>query len=140
MENKTIIFEIKGKPVAKQSVKFTRSGMRYTPKHITEYSNWVKLSFMQAYKDFTPFETPLRVELDVSFEIPKSFSKKKKSEALDGILKPIVKPDCDNISKNILDSLNGLVWVDDKQVTELIIKKKYGLKSLVIVKIESDFK
>ena len=140
MENKTINFIIEGKPIAKQSVKFARSGMRYTPKHITEYLNWVKLSFVQAYKNFTLFETPLRVELDVSFEIPKSFSKKKKSEALEGILKPVVKPDCDNISKNILDSLNGLVWVDDKQVTELIVKKKYSLKSFVIVKIEPDFK
>lgn len=32
----------------------------------------------------------------------------------------------DNIAKIILDSLNGLAYLDDKQVTKLVIWKKYG--------------
>lgn len=135
MERKTINFTIEGKPVAKQSVKFTRSGMRYTPKHMIEYSNWVKLSFTQAYKDFKPLTTPLRVRLYVAFEIPKSFSESKRLQALMDEIRPTVKPDCDNISKNILDSLNGLAWLDDKQIVELSVYKAYEEKSCVVVEI-----
>ena len=33
--------------------------------------------------------------------------------------------DIDNFSKGILDALNTVVWHDDDQVVELIIKKRY---------------
>lgn len=135
MERKTINFTIEGKPVAKQSVKFTRSGMRYTPKHIVEYSNLVKSSFMQAYKSFKPLETPLKVRLYVAYEIPKSFSENKRFKALIDEIRPTVKPDCDNVSKNILDSLNGLAWLDDKQIVELSVYKAYEEKPFVDVEI-----
>ena len=38
---------------------------------------------------------------------------------------PVCKPDVDNIGKIALDALNGLAWTDDKQVTALIVRKKY---------------
>ena len=34
------------------------------------------------------------------------------------------KPDADNIAKAILDSLNGVAWRDDSQVSELIVRKR----------------
>lgn len=33
------------------------------------------------------------------------------------------KPDCDNISKLVLDALKGIAWVDDAQVTSLRVIK-----------------
>ena len=33
------------------------------------------------------------------------------------------KPDADNLAKAVLDSLNGLIWVDDAQVCELSVSK-----------------
>lgn len=39
---------------------------------------------------------------------------------------PTVKPDTDNISKIILDALNGLAYYDDNQVTDLTIYKLYA--------------
>lgn len=39
---------------------------------------------------------------------------------------PTVKPDTDNISKIILDALNGLAYYDDNQVTDLTIYKQYA--------------
>ena len=39
---------------------------------------------------------------------------------------PTVKPDADNISKIILDALNGLAYYDDNQVTDLTIYKLYA--------------
>ena len=41
-------------------------------------------------------------------------------------LLPLKKPDCDNIAKIILDSLNGVLYDDDKQITSIIVYKKYS--------------
>lgn len=40
---------------------------------------------------------------------------------------PTKKPDADNVSKIILDALNGLAYHDDSQVVELTVKKKFAL-------------
>ena len=136
-----IEFEIKGKVKAKQSVKFTTNGIKYTPSDIKEYANWVKLCFMSTYKTWNIqnfANKPLKVIINVYMPIPKSFSKKKYEQALKGEIRPVVKPDCDNIAKNINDALNGIVYPDDKQITCLTVNKFYSESELVRVKI-SDF-
>ena len=41
-------------------------------------------------------------------------------------IKPTRKPDLDNIAKSILDSLNGIAWNDDSQITNIWISKHYA--------------
>lgn len=38
---------------------------------------------------------------------------------------PTIKPDIDNIAKQILDALNGIAWKDDAQVVRLTVQKRY---------------
>ena len=45
------------------------------------------------------------------------------------------KPDCDNIAKIILDSLNGIAFKDDNQVSKLEVNKVYGTEDKVEVEI-----
>ena len=45
---------------------------------------------------------------------------------LDKVIRPTKKPDVDNITKSILDSLNGIAYKDDSQVTGLEVMKEYG--------------
>ena len=133
-----IEFEIKGKVKAKQSIKFTTNGIKYTPGDIKEYANWVKLCFMNTYQtwDIQNFANKaLQVIIDVYMPIPKSFSKNKCEQALKGEIRPTVKPDCDNIAKNINDALNGIVYPDDKQITCLTVNKFYAASEYVRVKI-----
>ena len=52
--------------------------------------------------------------------------KKQKELIENNELFPTVKPDSDNISKIILDALNGLAYYDDNQVTDLTIYKLYA--------------
>lgn len=136
-----IEFEIKGKVKAKQSVKFTHAGIKYTPKDIVEYSNFVKMSFINAYpawniQDFA--DKPLKAEISVYMPMPKSFSKVKQEQALKGLLRPTVKPDCDNIAKNINDALNGIVYPDDKQIVSLTVNKYYSENEFVKVCVKSE--
>ena len=60
------------------------------------------------------------------FAIPKSFSKKKQKEALEGTIRPLTKPDADNIAKIICDALNDIAYKDDTQIIELTITKQYA--------------
>jgi Holliday junction resolvase RusA-like endonuclease len=132
-------FIIEGKAKPKQSFRYTRQGFKYTPRDVKQYARDVQYSFAAKYPQWLPsmfFEKPLRVEIEVYKQMPKSFSKIKKQRALAGEIRPLVKPDCDNISKNILDALNGVVYPDDKQIVELTIKKFYSEDEFVNIRIE----
>lgn len=105
-----------------------------------EYANLVKLSFINKYPewDIANFtDKPLKAEIDVFMPVPQSYSKKKTEQALNNEIRPTVKPDCDNIAKNINDALNGIVYPDDKQIVSLMVNKFYGNSEQVRIKIES---
>ena len=110
-------FKIPGKAQAKQRPRMGRSGVVYTPKETMIYENYVRMCYSDYAKQFgwTPYETQIRAEIEVLVQVPKSDSKVKKKAKLEGEMRPTVKPDCDNLAKSILDSLNGLAYQDDKQ-------------------------
>lgn len=39
---------------------------------------------------------------------------------------PITRPDLDNLQKKLLDGFNGILWVDDSQIVESHVKKRYA--------------
>ena len=119
---------IEGKPVPQLRPRATRIGNSirlYDPKTTTDYKNLVKWTAKQQWKQ-KPLECPLVVELDIYRQIPKSTSKKRRKLKNERVIRPVVKPDIDNYSKGILDSLNGIVYKDDSQVVSLIANKYYS--------------
>ena len=130
-----IKFNIPGKVQAKQRPRFNGK-FAYTPKQTVEYENWVKTCFFNKYKGNQPFEKPLQVKIIAYYEIPKSTSKKKRQQMLENKIFPTVKPDTDNIAKSILDSLNGITYLDDKQVVKLEVQKYYSQVPSVAVIIK----
>ena len=76
--------------------------------------------------DFELLDEPLRVEIDIYREIPKSWTAKKHKQAVDREIYPTSKNDIDNLSKPIMDSATGVVWKDDGCVVELESKKVYS--------------
>lgn len=129
-----IDFEIPGKVQAKQRPRFN-GRFAYTPEKTLEYENWVKTCYSMKYP-VMQLTGPLKVTIITYFAIPKSTSKKKAKQMLDYEILPTVKPDTDNIAKSILDSLNGIAYLDDKQVVNLQVEKYYAETSSVSVKIE----
>lgn len=126
---------IQGKVQAKQRVRLGRYS-RYTPEQTKNYENWVKLSFINQYPNFKPLENELVVSIKAYFEIPKSVSKKKREQMLKGSIRPTIKPDLDNIAKSILDALNKLAYVDDKQIVFLEVEKFYDESPRVELMVE----
>jgi Holliday junction resolvase RusA-like endonuclease len=81
---------------------------------------------------------PVMMTVDIYRGIPKSWSKTKQEQAERGIIKPTLKPDVDNYVKAIKDALNGIAYVDDSQVTVLLISKYYDRVPRVEIKVEED--
>lgn len=136
-----MILVIPGKPQGKARPRIGKFGA-YTPQKTVLYENTVKNTFKKQFPKFEPITGEIKVKITALFEVPKSYSKKKREGLLpiEGIEHSGAgyphKPDADNISKIILDSLNGLAYVDDAQVTCLLVFKEYGYEDKVIVEIE----
>ena len=117
---------------AKQSVKFARIGnfiRKYTPSDVTNYANWVRLSFEKEHPTHLPHVFDgyyLELKIFVYMKVPESFSAKKRDLALNGYLRPDKKPDFDNISKNICDAMNKIVYSDDKAIVDAEVHKLYA--------------
>lgn len=128
-------FNIPGKVQAKQRPRFNGK-FAYTPKETIAYENWVRTCYLEKYRGQPILENPLKVKIIAYYEIPKSTSKKKRLEMKDCKVFPTVKPDTDNIAKSILDSLNNIAYLDDKQVVKLEVEKYYSDVACVVVMID----
>jgi len=131
-----IQFEIIGTPIAKQSTRFTKRGIKYTPKKITDYVKLCKVQIKQQLnKDFKVIDKNIAITLDFIFENPKT--NKANTELLNlGYVKyKNTRPDIDNLSKSILDVMNNLIYIDDNQIVSLIANKYYGKRAKTLIKI-----
>lgn len=131
-----IRFEILGQPIAKQRPRVTRSGVAYTPSKTVNYEGIVRYTYQSLYGQRELILGRIEAHITAIFPIPKSYSKKKTNELLAGHNNYDKKPDCDNLAKIILDSLNGIAYKDDSQVTVLHIAKEYGTQPKVIVELK----
>jgi Holliday junction resolvase RusA-like endonuclease len=50
-------------------------------------------------------------------------------------IKPTTRPDLDNYAKLTLDALNGIIWTDDSQITELRLGKFYSITPSTMIKV-----
>src|SRR5690606_36989616 len=71
-----------------------------------------------------PLEGALWVEVIFHMQIPESWSNKRRNESVGEY--HTKKPDADNLVKGVFDSLNKLVWQDDNQVAEMVVRKVYS--------------
>ena len=136
-----ITFVVDGAAVPKQRPRI--SGRRaYTPKRTKDYEGRVLDAFRSSYKGIYPAfgkDTPVSVEIRIGQAIPKSWSRKKRSEAEQGAIVPLSRNgDIDNIAKSILDALNGFAYEDDCQITTLVITKMYAAEPSVEVWLRED--
>ena len=89
----------------------------YTPEKTKQFENYVKLVAAQHAPEEL-LTIALEIRLDFFLQRPKSLPKK--------IRYHIKRPDIDNLAKSILDSLEGIIYVNDAQVISLIVTKDYG--------------
>lgn len=124
-----------GKPVAKGRPRFNKeTGRAYTPEKTRTYEQMLRLAAEDVMGGRPPLEGPLRLEMDVIVPIPRSWPLKKQAAARSGGLLPIGKPDNDNFHKCV-DAGNLVVWVDDGQIVDSRVRKTYGDKPQMRIRI-----
>ena len=137
-----VMYTVYGEAVGKQRPRFVRRGNHvstYTPEKTKTYEDEIRYMAKCAMGASPPLETPVTVAIYIRIEIPKSFSKQKRKDALEGILKPMRKPDIDNIAKSHLDAIQGgVIILDDKQVVNLHVTKVWSEIGAVEVMVKED--
>lgn len=131
-------FEIPERAIGKQRPRYSaKTGRMYTPTATRSFEDKVRWAFTQKYNIATELsEKAFKAKIIAVFEPPKSISKKKKEELLQTKAGYTKKSDIDNISKIVLDALNGLTYKDDAQVVELEARKEYGEQNIIYVYLE----
>jgi Holliday junction resolvase RusA-like endonuclease len=132
-----VIIELPGVIRGKGRPRFVRStGRSYTPEQTRSYEAVLKMAAIEAMGDRLPLLGPVRLYMDAVFEPAASMSKKKRAAALIGESHPTKKPDADNIAK-LTDALNGVVWKDDAQVVDLSLRKTFGPRPILRIRVEA---
>ena len=81
------------------------------------------------------FAGAVEVSLCAYMAIPASWPKQRQADARAGLLRPTVKPDWDNFAK-MCDALKGVCWIDDAQVTDGHIFKRYSDQPRVVIEVK----
>lgn len=97
-------FVVAGNPVPKQSFRFSKKG-HFQPQRLTDWEEMVGWAAKQ--------QAPTQ-PLPGTFAVVLRFYRGDKRRV-----------DLDNLSKAVLDALNGVFWIDDTQVTTLYLFKRY---------------
>ena len=125
-----------GKPVAKGRPRFNKeTGIVYTFEKTRSYEQMLRLAAVDAMAGRPPLEGPLRLDMLVVAPIPTSWPKKRQAMALAGDLLPTGKPDLDNFMK-VVDAANLVIWVDDGQVVDARLRKSYGDRPRMVIRVE----
>ena len=109
----------------------------HTPEATKQFESSVGGYYAAVNKGFMfPKGTPLKASIEFGMRIPESASKKRSNEMLSGNIQHTVKPDLDNLTKAVLDALNGVAWYDDAQIIELSVSKRYIHSPSIYIIIE----
>jgi len=124
-----VIFTVPGQPVGKGRHKTARRGKfltHYTPEKTANYESLVAHAAHVAMAGRSLIAGAVSLSLDLYATPPASWSKKKRNAALSGQIRPTTKPDFSNVLKAIEDGMNGVVYLDDKQIVNVSGSKNYS--------------
>lgn len=90
--------------------------------------------------DFMQFNqqlcTPLEITYDAFFKTPSGFNKVDTVLAEVGLIRPLTKPDWDNIGKKYSDMYNSNIWLDDSFVVSGTVNKYYSILPRVEIRLK----
>ena len=131
---KVYTIEVTGKPVAKGR---GRVGlvhgrpMIFTPKNTRVWEKDARTVARQVMGPDDPLQGSIQIIVRAVFPIAASWPTWKREMALAGTLAHTSKPDGDNVLKAMKDALNGVVYLDDSQVTKGAYIKEFGDRPMV---------
>lgn len=134
-----IVVTVPGVPVAKGRPRITTRGgfaRAYTPAKTVRYEDMVRIAAADQMLGKTPIQGQVTLCVTAYVPIPKSMPKRDQRAAVEGLKHPITRPDADNYAKAALDGCNGILFKDDSQVTDLIVRKRYSDRPRLVITME----
>lgn len=133
-------FEFDIEPVEQARPRATRMGKGirlYDPKKVTVFKRQLGMLARQQMLDrgLDPFDGPLEVCMEFYRPVQASLSKKERARRLSGVHRPTVKPDLSNYIKALEDGLNGIIWVDDNRIVQIVAEKKYSDRPHIVIEV-----
>ncbi len=126
-------FTVPGKPRGKERPRFdSRYNRTYTPKKTKDYEELVRWCYRAKCMEIK-LEGEITANITAYYPIAKSARKSDREAMESGKIRPVTKPDTDNIIKAVLDALNGLAYEDDSKVVSVNAKKYYSAEPRVEV-------
>ncbi|MEK4702032.1 RusA family crossover junction endodeoxyribonuclease [Solibacillus sp. FSL R7-0668] len=135
-----IQFTIPGATQPQERPRFSRTGYGVTTHDAPKSRNYKELVKLVAWqnKPQEPLQGALKLEVDVYLMPPKKYHTKPKQALIaSGELRPTTKPDTDNLVKGIKDGMSKIIWVDDAQIVELVVRKFYAMQPRAEVKVSA---
>lgn len=129
-------FTVLGEPQGKGRPRFVArynpvtqksSGQAHTPEKTVVYENLVRTEYsIQTGNYRFPDDAQLDLRILAFYGIPKSDSRKLREKKLTNLLRPVKKPDQDNVIKLVADALNQVAYKDDTQIVDCQCRKFYS--------------
>lgn len=127
----TVSFIVPGKPRGKERPRFnSKTRQTFTPQKTKDYEELVRWCYRAKCKGIK-LEGEITASITAYYPIVSSASKVSKDAMIKGKIRPVVKPDADNIIKSILDALNGLAYKDDAAIVAVSAEKYYSAEPRV---------
>ena len=135
-----MIFEFGIEPVEQARPRATRMGKGirlYDPKKVNVFKKQLGLLAKQQMLDrgLEPYDGPLEVCMEFYRPVQASLSQKERARRLSGVHRPTVKHDLDNYIKSTSDALNGIIWVDDNRIVQIVAEKKYSDRPRIVIEV-----
>lgn len=133
-------FEFDISPVEQARPRATRMGKGirlYDPKKVTVFKQHLGMLAKQQMLDrgLEPFDGPLEVHMEFYRPVQASLSQKERARRLSGVHRPTVKPDLSNYIKALEDGLNGIIWIDDNRIVQIVAEKKYSDRPRIVIEV-----
>lgn len=119
----------------------TGATVTFTDKKVEAYHAVVRLAAERAMDGRAPLDGPLEMSVLAVFEVPASWSGKRRREALAGTIQKTTRPDLENSLKGAQDAMQSVVYRDDSQIVSYAAcSKVYGDRprlEIVLTQIEA---
>ena len=120
-----------------RAVRFGTGVRMYDPKKVTVFKRQLGMLAKQQMLDrgLEPYDGPLEVRFEFFRPVQASISKKERARRLSGVHRPTVKPDLSNYIKALEDGLNGIIWIDDNRIVQIVAEKKYSDRPRIVIEV-----
>ena len=110
----------------------------FTPKKTHDFERDVARAYTLQSKEY--FEKGQAIKVDILFgmPIPKTVTKKRRNDMINGVERHTKKSDLDNLVKAVLDGLNGVAYEDDAQIVMIAARKFYSVNPHIEIRIRPD--